>query len=51
MKGQAFIIYKDLNSATQAKHSLNDALLFGKPIVIINNVENTLFSKYLRRCF
>ena len=33
MRGQAFVIYKDLNSATTAKHSLNSALVFGKEMV------------------
>ena len=52
MKGQAFVIYKDLNSATQAKHSLNDAVLFGKQIVFNKNkLENNLFQNYLRCCF
>lgn len=38
MRGQAFIIYKDLNSATTAKHSLNNSIIFGKDMVslIIN---------------
>jgi len=35
MRGQAFIIFKDLNSATTAKHSLNNGLFFGKEMVII----------------
>jgi RNA recognition motif-containing protein len=33
MKGQAFVVYKDLNSATNAKHALNNAVIFCKPIV------------------
>lgn len=34
MKGQAFIVFKDLNSATTAKHSLNGVVLNGKDMVI-----------------
>ena len=34
-KGQAFVAFREINSATLAKHSLNGGLLFGKEIVII----------------
>ncbi len=47
MKGQAFVIYKDLNSATAAKHSLNNAFIFGKPIVKLFNIEGNC----RKRCF
>jgi RNA recognition motif-containing protein len=37
MKGQAFVVYKDLNSATTARHALNNAIVFGKPVVSLNS--------------
>ena len=33
MKGQAFIIFSDLNAANKAKEALNGVELFGKPMV------------------
>lgn len=32
MKGQAFIVFRDLQSATNAKHALDGAMIFGKNI-------------------
>lgn len=37
MKGQAFVVLKDINTATTAKQSLNGAIFFGKPLVIYIN--------------
>lgn len=34
MRGQAFIVYKDLNSATTAKNFINGTNAFGKPIKV-----------------
>ena len=34
MKGQAFIVYKDLNCSTNAKFSLNNTIFLGKKIKI-----------------
>jgi RNA recognition motif-containing protein len=34
MKGQAFIVYKDLNSSTNAKFSLNNTIFLGKKMKI-----------------
>jgi RNA recognition motif-containing protein len=33
MKGQVFIVFKDLNAATTAKHAMDGARIFGKDIV------------------
>ena len=35
LRGQAFIVFRDLNSASSAKHALNNAIIFGKDIVSI----------------
>ena len=43
MRGQAFIIFRDLNSATQAKQSLDGNKIFGKPMVILCKKENSIF--------
>jgi U2 small nuclear ribonucleoprotein B'' len=32
MKGQAFVVFRDISSASNAKHSLDNAMIFGKPI-------------------
>jgi len=40
MKGQAFIVFRDITSATNAKHALNNLLLFGKEMRI-NFSKNT----------
>jgi len=45
MRGQAFIVFKDLNSATTAKHSLNHAIIFGKEMV--NNFKLFEYINYL----
>lgn len=34
MKGQAFVVFKDLEAAQSAKYELNGAILFDKPMVI-----------------
>jgi hypothetical protein len=34
MRGQAFIIYKDINSAMEARRKLNSTTLYGKTMVI-----------------
>ena len=34
MKGQAFVVFKDLNEATSARHGLDNSLIFGKEMVI-----------------
>jgi hypothetical protein len=34
MKGQAFVVFKDLNAATSARHGLDNSLIFGKEMVI-----------------
>lgn len=36
MRGQAFIIYKDINSAMEARRKLNNSTLYGKTMVISN---------------
>lgn len=32
MKGQAFIVFRDISSATNAKHTLDNSVIFGKEI-------------------
>jgi U2 small nuclear ribonucleoprotein B'' len=34
MKGQAFIVFRDISSATNAKHALDNALILGKEIKV-----------------
>jgi U2 small nuclear ribonucleoprotein B'' len=34
MKGQAFIVFRDVTSATNAKHALDNTLVFGKPMKV-----------------
>jgi len=34
MKGQAFIVFREIGSSTNAKHSLNGALIFGNKIKV-----------------
>ena len=34
LRGQAFIVFKDLNAASSAKHALNGSILFGKEVVL-----------------
>ncbi len=34
MKGQAFIVFRDINSATSARHALDNALVFGKNLKV-----------------
>jgi U2 small nuclear ribonucleoprotein B'' len=34
MKGQAFIVFRDISSATNAKHALDNAIVFGKEIKV-----------------
>jgi len=34
LKGQAFVVFKDLNSASTAKHALNNISVLGKEMVI-----------------
>ena len=33
LRGQAFIVFKDLNAASSAKHGLNGSILFGNELV------------------
>ena len=35
MRGQAFVVFKDLNSATSARHGLDKSLVFGKEMVYL----------------
>ncbi len=35
MRGQAFVIYRDINSAMEAKRKLNSKELYGKTMVIL----------------
>ena len=45
MKGQAFVVFKDLNAATSARHGLDNSLIFGKEMVI--QIKNQIFIYYL----
>lgn len=44
MRGQAFVIYKDINSAMEAKRKLNGNALYGKTMVnfIFDYLENSV---------
>ncbi len=35
LRGQVFIVFKDLNAASSAKHALNGSILFGKDMVTL----------------
>jgi hypothetical protein len=35
LRGQIFIVFKDLNAASSAKHALNGSILFGKEMVTL----------------
>jgi hypothetical protein len=45
MRGQAFIIFKDINSAMEAKRKLQSKELFGKKLVFIFLMERITFAK------
>jgi RNA recognition motif-containing protein len=45
MRGQAFIIFKDINSAMEAKRKLQSKELFGKKLVIVFVMERITFAK------
>jgi U2 small nuclear ribonucleoprotein B'' len=34
MKGQAFVVFRDISSASNAKHSLDNSIIFGKQIKV-----------------
>ena len=43
MRGQAFVVFKEIGEATAARNNLNGYPVFGKPMVDAEvNVENTL---------
>ena len=45
MRGQAFVVFKEVGEATAAKNNLNGYPIFGKPMVDIDsNLEHQLFS-------
>ena len=37
MRGQGFVVFRQVAAATAAKNSLNGYAIFGKPMVAINN--------------
>lgn len=44
MRGQAFVVFKEVGEATAAKNNLNGYPIFGKPMVDIDaNLEYKLF--------
>lgn len=44
MRGQAFVVFKEVGEATAAKNNLNGYPIFGKPMVDIDsNLEHKLF--------
>lgn len=46
MRGQAFVVFKEVGEAAAAKNNLNGYPIFGKPMVPReSNVENTLCSQ------
>lgn len=45
MRGQAFIIYRDINSAMEAKRKLHGKELYGKTIVIIYLTQRIQFAR------
>jgi RNA recognition motif-containing protein len=43
MRGQAFVVFKEVGEATAAKNNLNGYPIFGKPMVnIVVIIENSL---------
>lgn len=46
MRGQAFVVFRQVAEATSAKNNLNGYPIFGKPMVDIDlTIENTLRSQ------
>lgn len=46
MRGQAFVVFREVGEATAAKNNLNGYPIFGKPMVDLElTLENTLRSK------
>jgi U2 small nuclear ribonucleoprotein B'' len=46
MRGQAFVVFKEVAEAAAAKNNLNGYVIFGKPMVDLElSVENTLLIK------
>lgn len=52
MRGQAFIVFKEVIEATSAKNNLNGYPIFGKPMVNISiNLENYICSETIQTCY
>ncbi len=45
MRGQAFIVFRDINSAMEAKRRVNGAELFNKNIVTVQITQKVTFAK------